>query len=97
MNENFVMKNIIYRISLLALLLLLCVVELDAQCAMCKAAAESNMKNGGTDPQGLNLGILYMLALPYLTVGAIGYWWWRNRKKDAAAPKYTEDELSRLN
>jgi hypothetical protein len=90
-------NNILFKTTFWVLFLLLCTADLDAQCAMCKAAAESNMKNGGTDPQGLNLGILYMLMLPYLTVGAIGYWWWRNRRKDADAPKYTEDELSRLN
>jgi hypothetical protein len=91
------MKNIIFKIALPVLLLLLCAVDLDAQCAMCRATTESNLKNGGTDAVGLNLGILYMLLLPYLTVGAIGLWWWRNRRKDADTLKYTEDELSRLN
>jgi hypothetical protein len=77
-----------FGIILLALLLLAaCWTPLDAQCAMCKSAAEANLKQGGGDPKGLNNGILYMLAMPYLIVGAIGYWWWRNRKQQA-------DELS---
>ena len=54
----------------------------EAQCAMCKAAAESNLKNGGTDGLGLNNGILYMLATPYLLIGGIIYMYWRNRKKN---------------
>ncbi|MCC6282205.1 MAG: hypothetical protein IT262_16500 [Saprospiraceae bacterium] len=55
---------------------------LSAQCAMCKASAEANLKAGGGDPKGLNAGILYMLMLPYLLVASIGFWWWRNRKKE---------------
>lgn len=70
---------------------------LQAQCAMCKAAAEANLKTGGSDPVGLNMGILYMLLAPYLLVGTIGYWWWRNRKSENDEPKYTEEELSRMN
>lgn len=58
-------------------------VELFAQCPMCKMAAESNLKNGGTTGLGLNGGIIYLFLLPYLTVGIIGYLWWKNRKKDA--------------
>ncbi|MFN0015603.1 MAG: hypothetical protein ACKVU2_13735 [Saprospiraceae bacterium] len=58
--------------------------EAQAQCPMCRMSAESNMKNGGTDGAGLNRGILYMLAMPYILVASIGYWWWRNRKKDAS-------------
>lgn len=53
-----------------------------AQCAMCKASSESNLKSGGGDPVGLNAGILYMLSLPYLIVGGIAIWWWRNRKQE---------------
>lgn len=62
--------------------------EAEAQCPMCRMAAESNLKNGGSSGQGLNNGILYMLATPYLMVGLIGYVWWRNRRK--------EDELEEM-
>jgi len=55
--------------------------ELFAQCPMCKMAAESNLENGGTAGKGLNMGILYMFALPYLIVGTLGLLWYRNRKK----------------
>jgi hypothetical protein len=57
-----------------------------AQCPMCKIAAESNMKNGGTAGRGLNAGILYMLAAPYLIVGSIAFLWWKNRRKAALKP-----------
>jgi hypothetical protein len=58
-------------------------VVMQAQCPMCRMSAESNLKNGGTEGKGLNSGILYMLATPYLIVGLIGFTWYRNRKKNA--------------
>ena len=54
-----------------------------AQCPMCRMSAESNLKNGGTMGRGLNSGILYMLAAPYICVGALAYLWMKNRKKVA--------------
>lgn len=54
--------------------------EISAQCPMCKISAESNLRDGGTAGKGLNAGILYMFALPYLLVGSLGYLWYRNRK-----------------
>ncbi len=73
-----------YRI--LALIVLIAVVlvapeEIYAQCPMCKMTAESNLSNGGSGGKGLNAGILFILSLPYLIVGSIGYFWYRNRKK----------------
>ncbi len=56
--------------------------EVPAQCPMCKIGAESNLKDGGSAGKGLNTGILYMLMMPYVLVGTIGYLWWRNRKRD---------------
>lgn len=66
----------------LALSLSLVVHQADAQCPMCRASVESNLKNGGRAGRGLNTGILFMLSMPYLVVGVLGYVWWRNRKKD---------------
>lgn len=52
---------------------------------MCRATAESNLAAGGTAGRGLNAGILYMLAMPYLLVGTLAFLWLRNRRKAAAA------------
>lgn len=54
--------------------------EINAQCPMCKMSAESNLKNGGTAGKGLNNGILYMLLMPYVVFGVIGFMWWKNNK-----------------
>lgn len=43
-----------------------------AQCAMCKSSVESDLAAGGSIGEGLNTGILYLMAIPYviLMVGA---------------------------
>lgn len=69
---------------LFLLLMLLVSTDMVAQCPMCRIAAESNLENGGSQGKGLNLGILYMLATPYLLVGTIGFIWWRNRRKQTS-------------
>ena len=66
----------------LVMVMLLLPEVVDAQCPMCRMTAESNLANGGSEGQGLNNGILYMLATPYVLIGLIGYVWWRNRKKE---------------
>ena len=52
-----------------------------AQCAMCKAVVESNMKNdANTVGAGLNSGILYLIAFPYILVLVGGLIWYRSQK-----------------
>jgi hypothetical protein len=55
----------------------------EAQCPMCRMSAESNLENGGTEGRGLNTGILYLLALPYVLIGGFVYVWYKNKKKVA--------------
>lgn len=80
------MKNKTIKFLTLSLLILGIMIaifpEAQAQCPMCRMSVQSNLQNGGTDGQGLNMGILYMLATPYLIVFGVGYFWWKNRKKD---------------
>ena len=54
-----------------------------AQCSLCKSTAESSLKEGNTQAKGLNMGIMYLLVMPYLLVGGIGYYWYVNHKKQA--------------
>jgi hypothetical protein len=52
-----------------------------AQCAMCSTQLENNFSNG--DPgiaSGINTGILYLLAMPYLAVVILGYFWYKSSK-----------------
>ena len=54
--------------------------DTSAQCPMCKMSAESNLNAGGSQGKGLNRGILYMLATPYLLIGGIAFAWYKNNK-----------------
>ena len=53
-----------------------------SQCAMCKSVVETNLESGGTIGAGLNNGILYLMAMPYLSVLIIGLLWYRLNKKE---------------
>ncbi len=55
----------------------------EAQCAMCAAIAETDAQGGGTAAAGLNEGILYLMAFPYLIMAAVGYAIYRHKKRPA--------------
>lgn len=56
-----------------------------AQCAMCRSTVESTFSNGRyVNGAGLNTGILYLLAAPYVLVALVGYFWWRNSRRARA-------------
>jgi hypothetical protein len=74
-------KKLLIILVLTFVLLIVFNIDLDAQCPMCRMSAETNLRNGGTEGKGLNRGILYMLCLPYLLVGTLGFIWWKNKKK----------------
>ncbi len=55
-----------------------------AQCPMCKAAVESSIKGGQSNAgKGLNDGILYLLAAPYLLVAVLGVLWYKKYRVKA--------------
>ncbi|MEO8886881.1 MAG: hypothetical protein ABI367_12505 [Mucilaginibacter sp.] len=67
-----------------------------AQCAMCTVSVESNAKSGSGTTNGLNNGIMYLLAAPYIAIGAIGYVWYKKyRRKNI--PIHMRDEKLHLN
>ncbi|GGD19244.1 hypothetical protein [Hyunsoonleella pacifica] len=45
--------------------------ESNAQCAMCRAVLES--EEGQTAAEGINNGIMYLMAIPYILVAGVGY------------------------
>jgi hypothetical protein len=71
-------------IILIASLLLLNLTHAAAQCAMCRSTLENNFSNGNPGiAAGINTGILYLLALPYLAVMILGYLWYKSSKTTA--------------
>ncbi len=79
------MKNLTKIIVLVVFICLLATVnEVAAQCPMCKTSVESGLKEGNTVGMGLNDGILYLLAMPYILVGAVSFFWYRSYRKRKA-------------
>jgi hypothetical protein len=79
MNSNF-------RVFLLLLVaVLFLAIPVLAQCPMCRATAESSLKEGATYALGLNKGILYLLAFPYILCSGIFLLWYRNYRKNKLA------------
>ena len=68
--------------SVITLLLLLPNLS-EAQCAMCQANVKTAMqnKNGKAIGNGLNDGILFLLASPYVLIGTALIIWRRKSKK----------------
>ncbi|NMH27113.1 hypothetical protein [Flavobacterium silvaticum] len=67
----------------LVAILVVCVLFLssgiNAQCAMCRAvlANSENQKQA----EAVNDGIVYLMVIPYLLVGVVGYFIYRSRRK----------------
>lgn len=60
--------------------------DVQAQCSMCTLNAENSVQHGNHQGKGLNDGILYLLAMPYLAVAVIGFIWYKKyRRKDVLA------------
>jgi len=55
--------------------------KLNAQCAMCKAVVEANLKEGGSAGAGLNEGILYLMAMPYIAVLLFGIFYYLQKRR----------------
>lgn len=69
------------RVSFSVAVFLLSSVFVNAQCAMCRAALESegDMAKG----EAVNDGIVYLMAIPYLLVAIVGFYIYKTRfKKD---------------
>lgn len=69
------------RTLLLLVLIVFSIVNCTAQCAMCKSVVESNMEGGSSIGAGLNDGILFLMAMPYLALAIIAIVWIRFNKR----------------
>lgn len=52
--------------------------ETNAQCAMCRAVVE---QGGEEVAEGINSGIVYLMAFPYLLIAVAMFLFYRNWKK----------------
>ena len=56
---------------ILFIIFLLIIETTYGQCSMCRAVLES--EEGQETAKGINKGILYLMAIPYLLVGVVGW------------------------
>ena len=74
------MKKVLFLI--LVFILVSISIEVDAQCSMCKAVLESNMQSGEQAVgKGINDGIIYIMFLPYILLGTVGYFMYKHYLK----------------
>ena len=71
---------ILKRLSLLLVIYLMVFVS-RSQCSLCRTQIANNV-NAGDDRMAyfMNQGILFLLAVPYIAVGVVGYLWYRNSR-----------------
>ena len=66
------------RTTLVLILLFFVSIPVEAQCAMCRAVLES--EEGQSTAKGINNGIIYLMAIPYILIGGLGYFIYRKLK-----------------
>jgi len=66
-------------VSIILMAVLFCCVTIDAsaQCSLCTKTAQ---QLGEGPAQGLNAGIIYLMAAPFVFMGVIGYRWWKSNQ-----------------
>lgn len=89
------MKKYGFILLVIALLVLLPTIG-EAQCSMCKAAVQSSMDQENSVARGINKGILYLMAVPYLLLAfifrkQIASLWKALRGKATPAAETTEE------
>ncbi|MDG2371930.1 MAG: hypothetical protein P8L83_04900 [Flavobacteriaceae bacterium] len=63
--------NTIRKLFFLGLILILFIDPVSAQCSMCRAVLES--EEGQQMAKGINNGIVYLMAIPYILVALVGW------------------------
>lgn len=55
------------------------ILSVAAQCSLCTKTAQ---QLGEKPAEGLNSGIIYLMAVPFALVGVIGFRWWKNNQTE---------------
>lgn len=77
--KNFQRKWVVLYFTIFSMFYTL---NFNAQCAMCRASLES--EGNATKVEAVNDGIVYLMVIPYILVGIVGYIIFRmyNKKKE---------------
>ena len=82
---KFFMARLTKIVLIIVALVVLSSVDAEAQCAMCRRIAESNLNDStAAVAKNLNPAILYLMSLPYLVLGALAWLFYRNMKAKKA-------------
>lgn len=73
------------RTFIFILFTLFSVLKTNAQCAMCRAVLESEESQSAAE--GINDGIVFLMAVPYILAAAIGYMIYRTYFKSEKTKK----------
>ena len=80
----YMMNKWVAKLFFVVIVLSVFSMEGSAQCAMCRATLENNVSNGNIGiAAGINFGILYLFAAPYIVIALIGFFWYRTSKRTA--------------
>lgn len=73
-------ENSFFKVLVVLAVILLVLGDLNAQCAMCSAVAESSIDEGGFGiAAGLNNGILFLMAIPYILLATLFFVFFRKQ------------------
>lgn len=72
-NYNYLFLGLVF-------MFLLNITPVEAQCAMCRAVLESEQDQSAA--KGINNGILYLMIIPYVLVGLVGFFIYKSKKKN---------------
>ncbi|WP_438426581.1 hypothetical protein [Aquimarina macrocephali] len=67
------------KVFYILILFLIFTTPVEAQCAMCRAVLEN--EEGQETAKGINNGIVYLMVVPYILIGVVGYFIYRNKRK----------------
>jgi len=86
-----------FKIILVSLILVISTLssfEVSAQCSMCTLNAENSVQNGNTEGKGLNNGILYLLAAPYLAIAGVGFLWYKKYRRKSVSMNIKDSKIN---
>jgi hypothetical protein len=70
------------KLSALIILSLLFASNIFSQCVMCRAVAESDLKDGTGFATGINEGIVYLMIFPYLLIFLVAAFFFKKQIKE---------------
>jgi hypothetical protein len=76
-------RHLLFKSLFVAALIFILPSLMEGQCVMCKAVAEDSASDGGLGA-GLNRGILYLMAVPYVLLSLLFFVIYRKWKSDSA-------------